>query len=171
MTLATVSIRSLFHRDVAKLVIGEILGKSAKLSEVVPSTVVSSRHVRDILDSNPEALVLPLTWPNYMSLYAAQVVQLARLPIRLILFSETNAPEEVLLGLFDAVLSSASEPVRWKQVMSSTLARRLTPDEVRQSISGVLRSAHCFWRPGRKWLFKSPKLRRVSGCRRRRASY
>jgi hypothetical protein len=118
--------------------------------EVVHGETLDDRDVAALIDPSTFAIVLPLSLPRFKSLRIAELVAINQLPIRLILVSGTQAPEELLLDLFDVFrpdknvleLVQLLEKSEWVHAFER---RSVTIDTAIQS---VLRAAVCFWLSG-----------------------
>jgi hypothetical protein len=142
-----ISTHSAFQSDVTAIIVSETLGPNVDLHMATPSAVTSPRAVLGLLSASPCAVIMPLTWPNYMSLFMGEVVQLQELPTKLILWSRTETPREVLLRLYDSFLTPASDPAHIASALTADIVRHTDPDEVRRAIQDILKSAYCFWHP------------------------
>lgn len=142
-----ISLRSKFQREVAELVVKNTIGFGLTVRHVDPATIVTSYRVLELLDPLPLMILLPLSLPNFMSLYIAEVVHERKLATRLILCSATNAPQELLGQLYDRILIPPIEASNLIPALRAPREKRLDRDEIRRVITSLLRTAHCFFQP------------------------
>lgn len=101
----------------------------------------------DVLDRCYDAIIFPLTLPNFNSLRLAEYAHAARSDTSLILVTESaSADFDALRALFDHVLGM---PFEFDDLIKSVGAGRarqaLTNAEVERYVSRLLDTARCFW--------------------------
>jgi hypothetical protein len=108
------------------------------------SDVSDTSAVADILREDFDAIILPLSLPNFNSVRIAEFVHLLTLPVRLVLKSQTNVPRETLLRLFDEFWESHLN-FQSLDHLHELQPRRITDrSELERAIFAVLRQASCF---------------------------
>ncbi len=90
-------------------------------------------------------MILPLTLSSHLSLDIAREVHLNDIPIKLILLSATDAPEEIIHTVFDCFIP---QPIR-SETLIQALEAPLIPREqdlfeLQQKLAAIRASASCF---------------------------
>ncbi|WP_316831852.1 toll/interleukin-1 receptor domain-containing protein [Pedobacter aquatilis] len=121
-----------------------------------------------IIKEQYQIIILPLTLRDYGSLKIAEFIHLMDLDIKLILISQTDAPQQVLSKLFDVVDETLP---RWEVLLgyltAPNIKRRKDKNAIEELIAAILSLASCVQigaigihkgRPSRLEEYRSGKL-------------
>jgi hypothetical protein len=117
--------------------------------EVLPARVLRGpRDAVRLASGQHDFIIMPLGAGRYASLAIAEYINVMRLPTAIILHSATEAPEELLLNVFDYYLPAPFNLSDVERVLhlvrSSTPPRRKTARQARDGITALLPVASCF---------------------------
>ena len=141
-----ISTRSDFQSDVIAITTEQVIGSNIKIRKLDPDSILTPLSVEQILIGEPLAIFLPLTWPNYLSLFAAEIIHTKKLDTKLILWSNTKTHPELILKLFDSFLLPPVDAKEIGKALTRSIKRDIEQDEIQRAIRVVLKAAHCFWR-------------------------
>jgi CheY-like chemotaxis protein len=116
----------------------------AEVDSVPREAVATQQAALAVADTDYDCVLLPLTLPGMMSLYLAEVTHQLGSATRLILRSQTNAPEETLLRLFDAVLRPPFTSRELQGALGCEPTRLSDQRQIDEAIEGILLAAACF---------------------------